>query len=56
MAKVADVVISDLKTGELTVRVRVTRRFKFKVWIGIRLLRLGAWLMPFNVSIEVKDA
>lgn len=36
----------------LTLRVEVTTQLKFRLWLGIALLRLAALVM--NCSIEIK--
>ena len=42
--------------GGFTATITVTglRRFNVRCWIGLRLLELAAWILPFRTDIEVK--
>lgn len=44
-------IASDL-TATIIVKGRTT--FDARVWIGVQILRLAAWIMPIETKIEVR--
>ena len=53
-----DMAKSELKIKDLsgrTLNVIVTRRFRFRVWVGCKILRVAAAVMGCGVSIETGD-
>lgn len=46
---------TDLKVRKLhhiqwNVRVHVTREFRFRLWLAVRLIRLAGWVLGTNVT------
>lgn len=39
------------KNVTMTVRVTGMRKWRFRLWLGMQLLRLTAWVFPVNVLI-----
>ena len=44
-----------LNGGELTITVRVTRRFRFRFMAGLWLMRLGALILPMDTHVRTKS-
>ncbi len=40
---------------EMTIHVRILRRFRVRVWLALQMIRLAAWLFPMNVRVEVYE-
>lgn len=52
--RVGDVSVNNLPGAELTIRVRVTKRFLIRVKVAVFLLKLGAWIMPMSTKVELE--
>jgi hypothetical protein len=58
MAKLGEVrfpVAKALQSMTLQVRVTGLRRFRIRVWLGIRLLKLAAWVIGTGINIELPN-
>ena len=47
--------VVNLGNATFTVTVRVTRRFRVRIWLGERLMLLAAWVMPADVRVFVNS-
>lgn len=53
MSRITDIPIGGLMAGHVvTFRITGLRRFRFRVWLAIRLVRLAALVMPLDFRIE----
>lgn len=53
MAKIEKVEVNRLSDNfVLTVNVRITRRFKHRMWLALTLIRLAARIYPGKMLIE----
>lgn len=43
---------SVLKNATLNVRLTGVKRWRVRLWIGMRLIRLAAWIMWMNIEIS----
>lgn len=50
----AATIIHKIETIELNVKVIVPKTLKMRVWVGSRIMVLGALIMGSNAEIEVK--
>lgn len=50
----ADVTLKKLDHVTLTVTVRVSREFRVRQWISLRLIRLAGWVMGFGVEVKAE--
>lgn len=39
------------KRVTLEVRIKITRQFRFRIWLAVRLVRLTAWVLGCNVRV-----
>lgn len=39
-------------TAHLHIRVKLTRRFRARLWLTVRLLRLAAWVSGMNIDVQ----
>ena len=49
------VTINKPPRAELTMTVKFTKRFHFRLWLGILLFRLGAWVLNWQVTVLAKE-
>jgi hypothetical protein len=49
-----DVTIRKLENAELTVKVYLSRGFRFRIAIGVWLMKLGARILPLPAKVETK--
>ena len=49
------VYVNDLGGGELTVRVCITKRLRFRIWVAVKLVRVAAWLLSLDCRVEQDD-
>lgn len=58
MASIGEVRVPAAKAIQsLTLKVRVTgmRRFRIRMWLAIRLLKLAAWVIGTGIEIELPN-
>jgi hypothetical protein len=36
----------------LTIRVKGIRRFRARLWLGMKLIQLAAWVLPLHTTIQ----
>lgn len=53
MAKLPDVSMAEL-AGQMTINLRLTgvNVFRVRLWLGARLMRLGAWVMGCGIKFD----
>lgn len=37
---------------KLNIRIQQTRRFRLRMWLGVRCLRLAAWIMGCDIEVS----
>lgn len=42
--------------AHITITVKVARRFMWRLWLGMALLRLAAWVMPIGCTVTREEA
>lgn len=42
------------KIGALKIKMTIGWRFRIRATIGLMLIRLGAWVMPFGLDVETE--
>lgn len=55
MASLAKNMKLDRLDGTLTVEIKLPRRFRFRLWLGVLLIRAGARLMPIDSVVREVD-
>ena len=54
MSKVATFKLKRSDMNQLVVTVKVSRMFRFTLWLGMLIARLGAWIVGFQF-VFMKD-
>ncbi|MBY0512750.1 MAG: hypothetical protein K2P78_02420 [Gemmataceae bacterium] len=50
-----EVTIRDLGASELTIRVRLSRPLRFRIWLGVKIMALGALVTGFHPEVICED-
>lgn len=45
--------LKDCKGASLTIKIRVTRRFRVRIWIAEKLFKLAGWVMNCKTEVEL---
>lgn len=40
--------------ARLVIRLRVTRRYRVRMWLAVRLIELAGWLTGYGIEVEKK--
>lgn len=51
---VGNVTVASLPNAHLTVKVRIAKRFMFRMRLGLWLIKLGAWICPLSAKVELE--
>jgi hypothetical protein len=43
--------LDEVLAQELVVRIRLSRVFVFRIWLGVRLVRFGMWVIGGRVEV-----
>lgn len=47
-----EVIINNLNQATLTVTVKMSHLLSFRIWLGMKIIQLGAWVATVGFEIE----